>query len=152
MHSVVQAEFFDWDLWSCLPAPAQTMEHPSSLQRTKWVLLFKPHSILTPSSNKEHRQNSPFSLAENGYQRYQVPGTGTRLSKSLFRVLWADNGIFKERDRVAAKSACIPAAWGMEEEGNHVLQGMGRKRGRRRTRRERTKCQHLNWDTQRASS
>lgn len=66
MPSIVQGEFSDRGRWCRLLAPAQTMEQPSSLQRTKWVLLFKPHSILTLLSNKEHCQNPSFSLADNG--------------------------------------------------------------------------------------
>lgn len=102
-------------------------------------------TVLTLLSDKEHFQNSSPS-AKNGhpgrYQMKEVSGWSTLSCQQCFH----------EQDAVAVKSAGTPTVWGREEAGNHVLKGMGRKRGRRRTRRERTKCQHLNWDTQRASS
>lgn len=81
-----------------------------------WVLLLKPHRIPTLSSNKKH---SLFSLVENELPDRCQTKQSSFLSWHFHRV----HGFLQQ--------------WGLEEAGNHVLTGMGRKRGRRRTRGER---------------
>ena len=58
-----------------------------------------------------------------------------------------------EQDTVAAKSAWIPTVVGDGGGRQSCAQKHGEEEGEEENKeRERTKCQHLNWDTQRASS
>lgn len=57
-----------------------------------------------------------------------------------------------EQDTLAAKSTRIPTALGDGGGGQSRAQRHGEEEVEENKERERTKCQHLNWDTQRASS